>query len=154
VLPAGICGTGLLRGEVRMKRVLFVCVHNAGRSQMAEAFFNRLARQRGLNAAALSAGTAPGGHVNPTAVAAMAEAGVDMEGQHPKPLTPELASSADRIITMGCGVEANMCPAGTCISEDWGLPDPHGKALESVRPVRDAVRERVETLLGELGAEA
>lgn len=133
------------------KRILFVCVHNAGRSQMAEAFFNHLARERGVDAMGLSAGTAPGGQVNPGAVEAMAEAGIDMEGQQPKPLTPEMAAQADRIITMGCGVEADMCPAGTYISEDWGLPDPHGRSTEGVRPVRDAVRERVAALLDELG---
>src|SRR5687768_17367897 len=123
-----------------MKTVLFVCVHNAGRSQMAEAFFNQLARQRGLNARAKSAGTAPGGQINPVAVQAMEELGVSMADHHPKPLTPEMAEAAERIITMGCGVEAGMCPAGTYISEDWGLPDPHGQGIEGVRHVRDAVR--------------
>ena len=135
-----------------MKPVLFVCVHNAGRSQMAEAFFNRIARERGLDIAAESAGTAPGGQINPMAVAAMSEVGISMDGHRPKLLTPELAASAERIITMGCGVEADMCPAGAYISEDWGLPDPHGQSLEGVRPVRDAVRERVEQLVQELAA--
>jgi arsenate reductase len=137
-----------------MKRILFVCVHNAGRSQMAEAFFNRLAEERGLDARAESAGTAPGGQINPVAAEAMAEVGIGMESHHPKLLTPELAASAERIITMGCGVEAEMCPAGTYISEDWGLPDPHGQQLAGVRPVRDAVRERVAVLVDELGAGA
>ena len=137
-----------------MKRILFVCVHNAGRSQMAEAFFNRLAEERGLDARAESAGTAPGGQVNPMAAAAMAEVGIDMTSHHPKLLTPELAAGSDRIITMGCGVEAEMCPAGTYISEDWGLPDPHGQQLEGVRPVRDAVWERVAALVAELEAGA
>ena len=137
-----------------MKRILFVCVHNAGRSQMAEAFFNRLAEERGLAARAESAGTAPGGQVNPMAAAAMAEVGIDMTSHHPKLLTPELAAGSDRIITMGCGVEAEMCPAGTYINEDWGLPDPHGQQLEGVRPVRDAVRERVAALVAELEAGA
>lgn len=136
-----------------MKRVLFVCVHNAGRSQMAEAFFNHLAGQRGLDAEGLSAGTAPGDQVNPGAVQAMAEVGIRMDGQGPKRLTPEMAAQADRIIIMGCGVEADMCPAGTYISEDWGLPHPHGQTIEGVRQVRDAVRERVEALADELGAE-
>src|SRR5689334_784994 len=95
-----------------MKKVLFVCVHNAGRSQMAEAFFNHLARERGLDARAESAGTAPGGQVNPVAVQAMAELGIGMEGHRPKPLTATMVAETDRVITMGCGVEADMCPAG------------------------------------------
>jgi arsenate reductase len=133
--------------------ILFVCVHNAGRSQMAEAFFNRLARERGLDASAASAGTAPGEHVNPVAAAAMAEAGISLEGRHPRWLTPQLAQEADRIITMGCGVESDMCPAGTYLTEDWQLPDPHGQPIERVRRIRDAVRARVEALLDELARE-
>jgi arsenate reductase (thioredoxin) len=77
---------------------------------------------------------------------------VSLAGHQPKLLIPELAAAADRIITMGCGVEAEMCPAGTYISEDWGLPDPHGQSIEGVRPVRDAVRERVAALVSELEA--
>jgi arsenate reductase (thioredoxin) len=137
-----------------MKRVLFVCVHNAGRSQMARAFFNQLAAERGLNASAESAGTAPGERVNPAAAAAMAEVGLGLGEYRPRPLTPELAARADRIITMGCGMSAQMCPAGTYITEDWQLPDPHDQPLEAVRQVRDAVRQRVEALLDELVAEA
>src|SRR5688572_1427162 len=106
-----------------MTRVLFVCAHNAGRSQMAEAFFNQMARARGLAAVAESAGTAPGERVNPVVAQAMAEVGVNLRGQQPRRLTPDLAARADRIITMGCGVEAQMCPAGTYITENWGLPD-------------------------------
>ena len=142
-----------------MKRVLFVCVHNAGRSQMAEAFFNRLAEERGLNAVAESAGTAPGERVNPQAAEAMAEIGISLEDHRPRPLTPALAAQADRIITMGCGVDAagthavGACPAGTYITEDWQLPDPHGQPIEAVRAVRDAVRQRVEALLDEIAAE-
>src|SRR5688500_16070670 len=101
-----------------MQRILFVCVHNAGRSQMARAFFNALARQRGIDAVADSAGTAPGPAVNPAAVAAMAETGIPIEGEKPKQLTPALAGSADRIITMGCGVEA----AGTRGEAVGGCP--------------------------------
>lgn len=134
-------------------KILFVCVHNAGRSQMAEAFFNRIAAERGLDAVAESAGTAPGERVNPAAAQAMAETGVTLGGHRPKPLTPELARTADRIITMGCGEEAAMCPAGTYISEDWELPDPHGQPIELVREVRDVVRKRVEALVDELQAE-
>lgn len=137
-----------------METILFVCVHNAGRSQMAEAFFNRLAQERGLDARAASAGTAPGVQVNPVAVQAMQELGIGMEGHQPKQLTPAMAAQANRIITMGCGVEADVCPAGTYIGEDWGLPDPHGQSLESVRPVRDAVRRKVEALVEELAEAA
>lgn len=139
----------MLRGG-QVKTVLFVCVHNAGRSQMAEAFFNRLARERGLDARAESAGTAPGGQVNPVVAAAMEEAGVSLAGHQPKQLTPRMAAPSDRIITMGCGVAAEMCPAGTYVSEDWGLPDPHGSGIDAVRPIRDAVRERVAALVDEL----
>jgi arsenate reductase (thioredoxin) len=135
-----------------VKSVLFVCVHNAGRSQMAEAFFNKLAKERGLEAAAVSAGTAPGQQVNPVAAQAMAEVGVSLEGRRPRQLTPELAAAADRIITMGCGVEAEMCPAGSYITEDWQLPDPHDQPIEAVREVRDAVRQRVVSLLDEIEA--
>jgi arsenate reductase len=135
-----------------MKPILFVCVHNAGRSQMAEAFFNALARERGLDARAESAGTAPGERVNPVAARAMAEAGMSLEGRRPRLLTPALAASADRIITMGCGVGAERCPAGTYITEDWQLPDPAGQPIEVVREVRDAVRQRVTALVDELTA--
>jgi arsenate reductase (thioredoxin) len=135
-----------------MTRVLFVCVHNAGRSQMAQAFFNRLAQERGMDAVAESAGTAPGERVNPVAAQAMAEVGISLEGQEPRRLTPEVAAQAGRIITMGCGVDAEICPAGTYISEDWQLPDPHGQPIDGVRVVRDAVRQRVEGLLDEIDA--
>jgi arsenate reductase (thioredoxin) len=136
-----------------VKTVLFVCVHNAGRSQMAEAFFNKLAKERGLEAAAVSAGTAPGQRVNPVVAQAMAEVGVSLEGRRPRQLTPELAAASDRIITMGCGVEAEMCPAGTYITEDWQLRDPHDQPIEVVRELRDAVRQRVVALLDEIDAE-
>ena len=137
-----------------MRRFLFVCVHNAGRSQMAEGFFNDLARQRGLDAEGVSAGTAPRGEINPVAVQAMEELGISLAGQTPKALTPELAASAEKVITMGCGVQAEMCPAGTYISEDWGLDDPMGKSIEGVRRVRDQIKDRVEALVGQLGAPA
>ena len=105
------------------KRVLFVCVHNAGRSQMAEAFVNALARERGLPVRGLSAGTQAGSRINPLAEQVMAELGISLEGQEPKQLTDEMAKSADRTITMGCGVEATSCPAGIYITEDWGLDE-------------------------------
>src|SRR5262249_58526229 len=111
-------------------------------------------RQRGRNAVAQSEGTAPGQQVNPVAAQAMAEVGISLEGRRPRQLTPALAAGADRIITMGCGVEAGMCPAGTYITEDWQLPDPHGQPIEVVRQVRDAVHARVEALLDELAPAA
>jgi arsenate reductase len=133
-----------------MKTVLFVCVHNAGRSQMAEAFTNAIARERGLPIRGLSAGTEAGTRVNPMAVEAMGELGLSMEGQAPKQLTQAMADSATRIITMGCGVDATACPARIHLSEDWGLDDPAGQGIEKVRLIRDQIRERVEALLTEL----
>lgn len=134
------------------KTVLFVCVHNAGRSQMAEAFTNHLARERGLPVRGLSAGTEAGSRINPLAVEVMGELGISMEGQAPKQLTQELADSAARIITMGCGVDATSCPARIHLSEDWGLDDPAGKPIEKVREIRDLIRDRVGRLLEELEA--
>jgi arsenate reductase len=133
-----------------MKTVLYVCVHNTGRSQMAEAFTNTLAKERGLSVRALSAGTAAGSEIDPVAVAVMQEAGVSLEGQHPKPLTQEMADSADRIVTMGCGVDAEACPACIHLSEDWGLEDPKGQPIEKVRAIRDEIKAKVEALLLEL----
>lgn len=134
-----------------MRTVLFVCVHNAGRSQMAEALTNHLARERGLSVRALSAGTIAGETINPAAVAVMREIGISMDSQHPKPLTPEMADAADRVITMGCGVEAEACPARVRpLLEDWGLDDPKGQPLETVRAIRDEIREKVAALLDEM----
>lgn len=135
------------------KAVLFVCVHNAGRSQMAEAFTNKLASERGLPVRGESAGTEVGTRINPLAVEVMGELGISMEGQAPKQLTQELADSASRIITMGCGVDAASCPARIHLSEDWGLDDPAGQSIEKVRAIRDQIRERVERLLSELERE-
>jgi arsenate reductase (thioredoxin) len=137
---------------IKMTRVLFVCVHNAGRSQMAEAFFNQMARERGLDAVAESAGTASAEGVNPIAAQVMEEVGVSLEKHRPRPLTPALAA-ADRFITMGCGVEAEACPAGIhAPAEDWQLPDPHSQPVPVVREIREAVRQRVVALLDELAA--
>jgi len=135
------------------KRILFVCVHNAGRSQMAEAFTNHLAKEKGHPVLGLSAGTEAGSRINPLAVEVMRELGISMEGQAPKPLTQELADSANRIITMGCGVDATSCPARIHLSEDWGLDDPAGQPIEKVRVIRDQIQERVEALLAELAGE-
>lgn len=133
-----------------MSNVLFVCVHNSGRSQMAEAFFNRMAVECGLPHRAASAGTMPGEKLNPAAEAVMEEIGVSLSGHQPKLLTPELAAEADKIITMGCGVDVDACPVRIYISDDWGLDDPAGQPLEKVRKIRDQIRERVDRLLKEL----
>jgi len=117
---------------------------------MAEALANQLARERGLSIMAESAGTIPGEAVNPLASQAMTEIGLSIDGQRPKALTHEMAESADRIITMGCGVDAAACPARIHISEDWGLDDPAGMDIDSVRTIRDQIRTRVETLLKEM----
>lgn len=126
-------------------QIMFVCVHNAGRSQMAEAFFNALAPP-GMHA--ISTGTHPADQVNPMVVAAMAEVGIDLAAHHPKLATPELVAASDRIITMGCGVQ-ERCPLylGMRIDEDWGLPDPAGQNLDAVRPIRDAIRVHVAALI-------
>jgi arsenate reductase len=135
-----------------MKRttVLFVCVHNAGRSQMAEAFANDQATARGLPVTALSAGTAGGKELNPLAVQAMREIGISIEAQVPKLITREMVESADRVISMGCGVDAEACPARFIVTEDWALDDPAGQPIERVREIRDAIQERVSRLLDEL----
>ena len=134
-----------------MKTVLFVCVHNAGRSQMAQALVNHLAQKQGLPVRAISAGTMPGTQINPQAVEVMREMGVSMDGQTPQLLTDELAKTADRVITMGCGVEAEMCPARVRpLMEDWGLDDPKGQPVETVRVIRDQIAAKVEGLLAEM----
>lgn len=134
-----------------MITVLFVCVHNAGRSQMAEAFTNRLAKERGLPVCALSAGTVGGSRINPMAQEVMREIGIPMDEQKPKQLTQAMADAAERIITMGCGVDADACPARIFVSEDWELDDPAGRPIEQVRVIRDEIKARVEHLLSEVG---
>ena len=128
------------------KKVLFICVHNSGRSQMAEAFFNRLG---GGKVTASSAGTEPGSAVNPTVVRVMREAGLDISRQKPKMLTLEMMEGADRAISMGCGV-AEACPAALVPVEDWEIEDPEGKPVEKVREIRDIIRDKVEKLIKEL----
>lgn len=132
-----------------MKTVLFVCVHNAGRSQMAEAFVNALAKARGLDVRGASAGTVGGKALNPMAVQAMDELGISMAGQTPKLMTQAMADEADRIVTMGCGVDAEACPARFLVTEDWGLDDPAGQPIERVREIRDQIRDRVARMLDE-----
>jgi arsenate reductase len=131
-----------------MKVVLFVCVHNSGRSQMAEAFFNQLAKGK---ARAYSAGTQPADKVNPVVVEAIREVGIDISGKKPKALTMDMVEKADRMITMGCGAEAEaVCPASFIETEDWTLEDPRGKSLEQVRKIRDEIKKRVMKLLNEI----
>ena len=131
-----------------MKTVVFVCVHNSGRSMMAEAFFNQLAAGK---AKALSAGTQPGDKVNPTVVEAMKEVGIDVSGNKPKMLTFDMVEKAERMITMGCGAEAGeVCPASFIKTEDWALEDPKGKPIEQVRKIRDEIRSRVAKLIEEI----
>ena len=125
-----------------MKIVLFICVHNAGRSQMAEAFFNRMAKGK---AVAISAGTEPASSVNPIVAQAMRETGIEIGGKKPKLLTEAIAENADLAITMGCMDKA--CPAGLIAFEDWGLPNPKGKPIEEIRPIRDEIKRRVEELI-------
>ena len=129
----------------RTPSVLFVCVHNAGRSQMAAAFLHNLAGDR---VEVLSAGSAPADHINPAAVEAMLEVGIDMSAASPKILTEDAVRASDVVITMGCGDACTIYPGKRY--EDWKLDDPAGKGVESVRPIRDDIRTRVETLISEL----
>lgn len=129
-----------------MKKVLFVCVHNAGRSQMAQAFFNEMAKGKAKGS---SAGTQPSEKVNPTVVKVMREVGIDISRRKPRMLTFEMLEDADRVITMGCSVE-KACPATFVPTEDWKLNDPEGKPIAKVRQIRDEVKARVERLIKEL----
>jgi len=128
-----------------MPSVLFVCVHNAGRSQMAAGFV------RQLSAGAVevrSAGSLPGDQVNPAAVAAMAEVGIDISDQRPKVLTTDAVQASDVVITMGCGDACPVFPGKRYL--DWALDDPAGQGVAAVRPIRDEIEARVRTLLAEL----
>lgn len=125
--------------------VLFVCVHNAGRSQMAAALLDHLSEGR---IEVRSAGTAPADQINPMAVAAMAELGIDITAEAPKVLTADTVESSDVVITMGCG---DTCPYFPGVSyRDWQLDDPAGQPIEAVRPIRDAIAGRVRELIAEL----
>jgi protein-tyrosine-phosphatase len=128
--------------------VLFLCVHNAGRSQMALGWFNHLARGRAI---AWSGGSEPGSEINPSAVSAMREVGIDVTGEFPKPWTDEILRAADVVITMGCGEECPFYPGKRY--EDWAIEDPAGQGVEAVRPIRDEIRERVTQLLKSLDLE-
>jgi arsenate reductase len=129
--------------------VLFLCVHNAGRSQMALGWFNHLAGDRAI---AWSGGSEPGTAVNPAAVAAMAEVGIDIRQEYPKPWTQEIVQAADVVVTMGCGDACPIFPGQRY--EDWALDDPAGQSVEAVRPIRDEIGQRVRTLLASLGVPA
>jgi arsenate reductase len=127
--------------------VVFACVHNAGRSQMAAAFFTQLANPQ--RARAVSAGTQPAAHVHPQVVAAMREVGIDLAAARPTKLTPELAAGASLLVTMGCG---EACPAVPGLRrEDWPLADPKNQQLDGVRAIRDDVRARVHALIAREG---
>jgi arsenate reductase len=126
-----------------MRTVLFACVHNAGRSQMAAAWFNRLADPTA--ARAISAGTHPGDRVHPEVVEAMREVGVDLGNAPTTKLTDDVARRAQILVTMGCGDECPYVPGAT--REDWPLEDPKGKSIETVRHIRDQVRDRVQQLI-------
>lgn len=130
-----------------IKSVLFVCVHNSGRSLMAEAFFNHMANGAAI---ACSAGTNPSDHVNPIVVQAMAESGIDIYANSPQLLNQGMLDSADRVITMGCIVEES-CPANLVPTEDWGLEDPKNKTLVEVREIREQVCNRVSALIADMG---
>ena len=130
-----------------MYKVIFACVHNAGRSQMAAAFFNKLADRK--KAEAVSAGTEPGVRVHPEVLAVMQEIGIDLSNAKPQKLTEELASDAQLLITMGCG---DRCPYVPGLRrDDWPLRDPKGQPIEEVRAIRDEIRDRVQSLIGQQG---
>lgn len=125
--------------------VLFVCIHNAGRSQMAAGYLRHLAGDR---VEVLSAGSTPATSVNPVAVQAMAEEGIDIAAEQPKILTTDAVQASDVVITMGCGDTCPFYPGKRY--EDWVLDDPAGQGIEAVRPIRDEIRRRIEALLAEL----
>ena len=127
--------------------VLFVCVHNAGRSQMAAGFLRHLA---GSRVEVRSAGSIPGDQVNPAAVEAMAEVGVDISDQKPKVLTTEAVQASDYVITMGCGDACPIFPGKKYL--DWALEDPAGRGVEAVRPIRDEIKALIEGLIAEIDA--
>lgn len=127
--------------------VLFVCVHNAGRSQMAAGYLSHLAGDR---IQVLSAGTEPKDQINPVAIEAMAEEGIDIANNSPKVLTNEAVQDSDYVITMGCGDKCPFFPGKTYL--DWPLADPAGQNIEAVRPIRDEIRSKVENLIKEIDA--
>lgn len=145
--------TALARVEGKMTdtkpTVLFLCTHNAGRSQMALGFFTHLAGDQGV---AWSGGSEPADQVNPAAIEAMAEAGIDITAEFPKPWTGEIVQAADVVITMGCGDACPVFPGKRY--EEWAIPDPAGQSVDTVRPIRDDIEERVKRLISDLGITA
>jgi protein-tyrosine-phosphatase len=137
----------LVEGKISEDRptVLFLCVHNAGRSQMAMGFFQYYAGDRAVG---WSGGSEPSSQVNPAAIAAMAEVGIDITSEFPKPWTDEIVRAADVVITMGCGDACPIFPGKRY--EDWELDDPAGLGIEAVRPIRDEIEARVQALLADL----
>jgi arsenate reductase (thioredoxin) len=135
------------RQEDGVPIVLFLCVHNAGRSQMALGWFNHLAGDRAI---AWSGGSEPASEVNPAAVQAMAEVGIDIASEYPKPWADEIVRAADVVVTMGCGDACPIFPGKRY--EDWVLDDPAGLDLDAVRPIRDEIGRRVNELLDQIGA--
>lgn len=131
--------------ESGLPTVLFLCTHNAGRSQMALGFFTALAGERAI---AWSGGSEPGSAVNPAAVAAMAEKGIDISQEFPKPWTDEIVRAADVVVSMGCGDACPVFPGKRYV--DWTISDPAGMGVDAVRPIRDEVEARVRSLLAEL----
>ncbi|MGW2921853.1 arsenate reductase ArsC [Streptomyces angustmyceticus] len=131
--------------DAALPSVLFVCVHNAGRSQMAAAFLTHLAGDR---VQVRSAGSAPAATVNPAVVTAMAEVGIDLSAETPKVLTTEAVQASDVVITMGCGDTCPVFPGKRYL--DWQLPDPAGQGVEAVRPLRDDIEQRIRELIEEL----
>lgn len=129
--------------------VLFVCIHNAGRSQMAAGFLRHLAGDR---VEVRSAGSVPGDRINPSAVAAMSELGIDISDRKPKVLTTEAVQASDYVITMGCGDACPYFPGKKYL--DWKLDDPAGQGVEAVRPIRDEIRGLIENLVAEIDAKA
>ncbi|WP_282947878.1 arsenate reductase ArsC [Cellulomonas endometrii] len=134
--------------ETTKPSALFVCVHNAGRSQMAAGYLRHLS---GGAVEVRSAGSMPAEQINPVAVEAMLEEGIDIRTERPKVLTTDAVQASDVVITMGCGDVCPIFPGKRY--EDWALEDPAGQGIESVRPIRDEIRRRIEVLLGELGVE-
>lgn len=130
-----------------MNRVIFACIHNAGRSQMAAAFFNQLADPS--QAKAISAGTQPADRVHPEVLQTMGEVGVDLSNAKPQKLTAEVAAGARHLVTMGCGEECPFIPGARV--QDWPLEDPKGKTIERVREIRDEVRRRVKEMVDSNG---
>jgi arsenate reductase len=133
-----------------MQTILFVCVQNAGRSQMAEAFFNAKAKECGLEAHAESAGTRGAGGLYSLAVRAMEEVGIPMTDHIPKQLKPEMVERANLIVAMGNGISAEGCPAKFLVTEDWDIEDPAGQSFGDVRKIRDAIGIKVDALVASL----